>query len=197
MPLTVPQLSTDEGGGTIMGYKELAMMKDEVHTVVDEEYIEIVAPGGGLVTPPSVADLREAAVKSLAGDRMATDVFGTLQSVAQTIHDSEDFLRTLKAIENETKEEYKITKMPASWRSAKSILVTCLRWSIPLMYLDGKYKGKTQLQQEIKIVKASSCVVDPLTSFIASLGKTRRVFDSFDTAQQNYATDFLKRTFSL
>ena len=120
----------------------------------------------------------------VAGEKKASNAFGKLIEFADVvtcaIEDSKrlDVLKnTTKAGEDEFKKANKEMRMPAAYRSAKSVIVTAVSLSIALKNEDGKYKGKTELEKEIKEGKPGK---PEFEKFKASMNTATLIFGKLD-----------------
>jgi hypothetical protein len=67
------------------------------------------------------------------------------------VGDYKNFEKDLKGIETRIKSEYHITSMPSAWRSAKSVLVKCLKNNIDVFDSNEALRGKSELQTHLKL----------------------------------------------
>jgi len=97
------------------------------------------------------SELYQAATNSLASDASAENCYSKMAKETKSyIGDFKSFESDLKSIETRIKSEYKITSMPTAWRSAKSVLIKCMKLSIEIFDNNDTLKGKSELQAEIK-----------------------------------------------
>jgi hypothetical protein len=82
-------------------------------------------------------------------------------SVAYSHSTPETFEKEVKETEKIIKKEFDIGAMPVSWRSAKAVVQGAMKLGIGLIDDNGKYQGKTYLQNKIKEMKVS--IKDPMT----------------------------------
>lgn len=97
------------------------------------------------------SELYQAATNSLASDASAENCYSKMAKETKTyLGDVKSFESDLKSIETRIKSEYKITSMPSAWRSAKSVLIKCMKQGIQIFNNNDTLKGKSELQAEIK-----------------------------------------------
>jgi hypothetical protein len=97
------------------------------------------------------SELYQAATNSLASDASAENCYSKMAKETKGyIGDFKSFESDLKSIETRIKSEYKITSMPSAWRSAKSVLIKCMKQGIKIFDNNDTLKGKSELQDEIK-----------------------------------------------
>jgi hypothetical protein len=120
----------------------------------------------------------------VAGEKKASNAFGKLIEFADVvtcaIEDSKrlDVLKSMtKTGEDEFKKASKEMHMPAAYRSAKSVITTAVALSIALKNADGKYKGKTELEKEIKEGKVGKSEFE---KFKSSMNTATLIFGKLD-----------------
>lgn len=120
----------------------------------------------------------------LQGEKKQGNGYGKLiQFAAECINGIEDTKKaevlknTLQAAEGEYKIGMKVERMPAAYRSAKSVIVTAVSMSICLTDAEGKYKGKTELEKEIKEAKPGK---PEFEKFKASMNTATLIFGKLD-----------------
>lgn len=101
------------------------------------------------------ADLYEAGLQSLASEASANNTYEKIATTALGYKTSGDFLEEMNRVETKIKSEFSLTKMPNPWRSAKSILSTCLEFNLAITDDNGSILGKSALQAKIRDVKSS------------------------------------------
>lgn len=104
-----------------------------------------------------VNKLYEAGKESIVSNETAASTFEKIAQVG-FVSSKVDFLELMKAAEKTIKAEFELKKMPNPWRSAKSVVWTCLTEHIMLQGEDGKMFGKTALQQKIREKKTKSAM---------------------------------------
>lgn len=90
-----------------------------------------------------------------ASEELNEDSWGTLCKAVQP------FLilrqpQSIKAQFKEWEKEYKegtMLPLPGAWRSAKSVINNAVKHGVPLFHEEGKHRGKTAVEQEIKSKK--------------------------------------------
>lgn len=97
------------------------------------------------------SELYQAATNSLASDASSENCYSKMANETNGYcGDYKSFERDLKSIEVRIKSEYKITSMPSAWRSAKSVLIKCMKGGVAIFNSNDTLKGKTELQNELK-----------------------------------------------
>jgi hypothetical protein len=119
------------------------------------------------------------------GEKKQGSGYGKLIEFASTLTNSVedtkqlDVLKsTLETAEGEYKKGMKAERMPAAYRSAKSVIVTAVSMSISLIDEEGKYKGKTQLEKEIKEGKPGK---PEFEKFKSAMNTATLIFGKLDT----------------
>jgi hypothetical protein len=97
--------------------------------------------------------LYKAATEAIVSETSATSTYEKMIKVAHSHKDLESFQTELIETESTIKKEFELKSMPGPWRSAKSVIVTAMRMKIPLVYINGTFFGKTNLQNQIKVIK--------------------------------------------
>jgi len=97
-----------------------------------------------------VSTLYTAATESLVSDQAGNSTFEKMLRVAYTHAGVETFIKEVKETEAKIKKDFEISSMPGPWRSAKSVVYSAMRLSIPLIDKNGQCHGKTFLQNAIK-----------------------------------------------
>ena len=110
---------------------------------------------------PRISTLYAAATESLVSDASASSTFEKMVEVAYTHSTSETFLKDVKETEKLIKKEFEVTSMPSPWRSAKSVVQSVMKLDLPFINENGKFYGKTHLQNLIKQKRAED--KDPCT----------------------------------
>lgn len=99
------------------------------------------------------SELYSAATNALASEASSENTFSKIATSSLLYTSTDDFRRELTVVEKTIKSEFGLTKMPSPWRSAKSVILSCLDFGITLLDDNGNVKGKTLLQSEIKMKK--------------------------------------------
>ena len=99
------------------------------------------------------SELYVAATNALASEASDVNTFEKMLSSAMSYTDSSEFKKEVALIEDIIKSEFSLTKMPSPWRSAKSVCYGALALGIGFLDENGNQKGKTALQNEIKLIK--------------------------------------------
>ena len=100
--------------------------------------------------------LYTAATESLVSDASATSTYEKMINVAYTHATLETFAKELRETEKLIKKDFEITSMPGPWRSGKSVVLGALKLGITLIDDNGKFHGKTFLQNKIKDLKTDT-----------------------------------------
>ena len=93
--------------------------------------------------------LISAAQDSLVSDTTGTSTFEKMLLVACDLLPSM-FESEIRDVEKQFKQDFELTYMPNPWRSAKSVISTCLKANIELKDDNDSPYGKTFLQRKIK-----------------------------------------------
>lgn len=119
------------------------------------------------------------------GEKKQGNGYGKLISFAfELTHSIEDTTKvdvlksTLQTAEESYKATNKVERMPAAYRSAKSVIVTAVSMSISLVDAEGKYKGKTELEKEIKEGKPGK---PEFEKFKGAMNTATLIFGKLDT----------------
>lgn len=91
-----------------------------------------------------------------ASEELNEDSWGMLCKAVQPFLDQP---QSIKAQFKEWEKEYKegtMLPLPGAWRSAKSVINNAVKHGVPLFHEDGRHRGKTAVEQEIKSKKNSS-----------------------------------------
>lgn len=121
-------------------------------------------------------------------EKAAANAFGTLVQYAhETIRDvdSKNQADVLKnGIGDEEKsyraEHPKLEAMPVAYRSAKSVIMSAVKAGVSLVRDDGSYKGKTELEKEVKAGKSEKSAVE---KFTIAMNTATNVFADVDTLE--------------
>lgn len=100
------------------------------------------------------SSLYEAATNALASDASSDNTFSKI-ALASLSFEQKDFERELRKVERLIKTEYKLGSMPNAWRSAKSIVLACMKHGIAIQDVNGELKGKTMLQTALRAKKTT------------------------------------------
>lgn len=121
----------------------------------------------------------------IAGEKKASNAFGKLIEFADTatcsIEDAKraDVLKSaIKSGETAYKTGMKVESMPGAYRSAKSVITVAVSMGISLKNAEGKYKGKTELEKEIKEGKPGK---PEFEKFKTSMNTATLIFGKLDT----------------
>lgn len=115
--------------------------------------------------------LYEAATESLVADASASSTFEKMISVAFTHATLETFSQELKAAEAQIKKEFEVGSMPGPWRSAKSVLQSCMKLGVGLVDNNGTFCGKTYLQNKIKEARSETKDLVSLEDYVTKICK--------------------------
>jgi len=94
--------------------------------------------------------LYEAGCEALVSDKSAENTFEKMISCAFSHGDVGTFDKHLKRAEEAIRMDFEVSSMPGPWRSAKSVIKNAMRLGIALVDDNGKFLGKTALQNAIK-----------------------------------------------
>lgn len=101
--------------------------------------------------------LNDIGVSSFAVETLGNEVWSKLAQFAQDEMDKgtviEDLRKMFKEAEKKLKDDFEVTAMPSSWRSAKADVLGAVVLGIPLMDDNGKPVGKSAIEQAIKMAK--------------------------------------------
>ena len=128
-----------------------------------------------------VSTLYTAATESLVSDQAGNSTIEKMLRVAYTHAGVETFVKEVKETEAKIKKDFEISSMPGPWRSAKSVVFSAMRLSIPLIDSNGQCHGKTFLQNKIKEMKSEDkpevTLEEYVTKVINSLIQTPKHLD--------------------
>lgn len=139
------------------------------------------------------SELYQAATNSLASDASSENCYSKMANETNGYcGDYKSFERDLKSIEVRIKSEYKITSMPSAWRSAKSVLVKCMKGGVAIFNSNDTLKGKTELQNELK---TDVSAVGKYATCEKHVRLASRVFKFLSLTEQAVIMSLIKDTF--
>lgn len=140
------------------------------------------------------SELYQAATNSLASDASSENCYSKMANETNGYcGDYKSFEKDLKSIEVRIKSEYKITSMPSAWRSAKSVLVKCMKGGIAIFNSNDTLKGKTELQNELKTSNPTPLSI--LDSCKKHLKNADKLYQCLDSSGKLLVIDFYKELF--
>lgn len=101
--------------------------------------------------------LYEAGVQSLVSEESATNVYQMIAKESKGFTFS-SYKEALNETEGTIKKEFSLSKMPGPWRSAKSVVLSALRYEINLFDDNGNVVGKSEVQKAIKESKMEKVI---------------------------------------
>jgi hypothetical protein len=121
----------------------------------------------------------------VAGEKKASNAFGKLIQFADELTASIEDAKKADVLKSATKEGeqayktgMKVESMPAAYRSAKSVITVAVSMNISLKNAEGKYKGKTELEKEIKEGKPGK---PEFEKFKGAMNTATLIFGKLDT----------------
>jgi hypothetical protein len=108
--------------------------------------------------------LYEACVGFMVGEKTHTDSWA---AVAKWVHGCQDTMtlddmkKAIVKVEERIKADFKVSNLPAAWRSAKSTAFKAVKNSINLLGKDGEVQPKSALEKVMRPVKTAAVPKNP------------------------------------
>lgn len=141
-----------------------------------------------------IDELYKAGQESIVAEATSNSTFEKIAKVGtRYIGTVEQFYKELQYAETAIKKDFELKKMPNPWRSAKSVITTCLHMGIPLHDDNGDIFGKTALQTAIKAKRSakSETLASYSSKLIGMIARPPSGIDSMSVQEE------IKRAFSL
>lgn len=115
--------------------------------------------------------LYDAAVGFLVSERTGSDAWAKVAEFAanypaiESEHINDTLARLKKeftVVEKQVRKDFKVSRLPAAWRSAKSTAISALRLNIPLLDKDKAAQPKTDVSKLIKATKSGIITLAPV-----------------------------------
>ena len=131
------------------------------------------------------SELYDAATNALAAEASDINTFEKMVTYAAKHLDSAKFKAEVVLIEKLIKTEFSLTSMPSPWRSAKSVCYGALALGVNLYDENLQIKGKTRLQNDIKLAKiVGTEEKDPLQVVLDKLQSAFKLYGSLENEDQ-------------
>ena len=142
--------------------------------------------------------LYKAACEAAVSQSTADSCFSKMVVAACVHSTAEEFRDECKIIEKQVIKDLEISVMPNPWRSAKSVCYTALKFSIGFYDENGVPKGKSRLQNEIKMKKEEGKTdKTPFENFEARLSLLAFSISKLTDDEAKHAYSVIKNQFGL
>lgn len=134
-------------------------------------------------TPTTPNKLYDAAVGFLVSEKSNSNAWAQVaEFVAAYGNNEQDLQREFRIVERQVKKDFQVSRLPASWRSAKSTAINALRRSIPLLDTSGSPVPKTDVSKLISAAKKGVIVLTPMEKFKQHVDKAVAIFHTLSGA---------------
>lgn len=151
-------------------------------------------------TPTTPNKLYDAAVGFLVSEKSNSNAWA---QVAEFVADhrmnynpgdeeaEQQWLRHLKreflVVERQVKKDFQVTRLPVSWRSAKSTSINAVTRGIPLLDTTGSPVPKTDVSKLISAAKKGIIILTPLEKFKHHVDKAMAIFGTLSGTDHDNA----------